>query len=61
VLLAAPAAPWALLALAALPLAAAPVRLVTGGATGAALVPVLRDTGRLELVYGLLLGVGLAF
>jgi 1,4-dihydroxy-2-naphthoate octaprenyltransferase len=59
-LLAAPAAPWALLALAALPLAVAPARLVIGGATGAALVPVLRDTGRLELVYGLLLGLGLA-
>ncbi len=51
---------WALLALLALPLAVPPVRVVMGGATGSSLVPVLRDTGRLELVYGLLLGLGLA-
>ena len=52
--------PWALLALASVPLAVGPVRRVLGGARGPALVPVLADTGRLELVYGLLLGVGLA-
>lgn len=52
--------PWALLALAALPMAAAPARTVLGGARGRALVAVLRDTGRLELAYGVLLGLGLA-
>ena len=39
----------------------APLRAVLGGAEGRALLPVLRDTGRLELAYGLLLGLGLAF
>lgn len=53
--------PAALLALLAAPLAVAPLRAVRSGATGPALLPVLRDTGRLELVFGLLLGVGLAF
>ena len=60
VLAAAVRAPSALLALASLPLAVTPVRTVRAGATGPALVPVLRDTGRLELAYGLLLGLGLA-
>jgi 1,4-dihydroxy-2-naphthoate octaprenyltransferase len=50
----------ALLALLAVPLAVRPVRTVLTGAAERALLPVLRDTGRLELVYGLLLGVGLA-
>jgi len=54
------ATPWALLGLAALPLAVAPVRRVLTGTRGLALVPVLRDTGRLELVYAALLGLGLA-
>jgi 1,4-dihydroxy-2-naphthoate octaprenyltransferase len=61
VLLAAPAAPWALLALAALPLAVVPVRLVAGGAAGAAVVPVRGVTRGLVLVDGLVLGLGLAF
>ena len=52
--------PWALLALLAAPLAARPVRVLTGGATGPALIPVLRDTGRLQLAYAVLLTVGLA-
>jgi 1,4-dihydroxy-2-naphthoate octaprenyltransferase len=52
--------PWALLGLLALPLAVGPLRAVLGGATGRALLPVLRDTGRLVLAYGLLLGVGCA-
>jgi 1,4-dihydroxy-2-naphthoate polyprenyltransferase len=52
--------PGALLGLLAAPLAVAPLRAVTTGATGRALLPVLRDTGRLVLVYGLLLGAGLA-
>ena len=52
--------PFALLALLAFPLALAPIRRITGGATGLALLPVLRDTGRLELAYAVLLAVGLA-
>ncbi len=56
----APATPGALLAVAALPAATAPARTVRRGDTGLALLPVLRDTGRLELVYAALLGVGLA-
>jgi 1,4-dihydroxy-2-naphthoate octaprenyltransferase len=60
VLAAAVVVPWALLALACLPLTVRPLRTVLGGAAGPSLVPVLRDTGRLELVYGLLLGLGLA-
>lgn len=56
----APVSPGALLALAAGLLAVAPVRAVSGGATGPALLPVLADTGRLDLVYSLLLAAGLA-
>ena len=52
--------PWALLALGAAPLAAAPVRRVLGGATGLDLVPVLAGTGLLQLAYGVLLAAGLA-
>ena len=52
--------PWALLAWAAAPLAAAPLRLVAGGAAGRDLIAVLRDTGRLQLVYAVALGIGLA-
>lgn len=59
VLAAVPQRPWALLALAAAPLAVGPLRTVLSGARGPALVPVLRDTGRLELGYGLLLAIGL--
>jgi 1,4-dihydroxy-2-naphthoate polyprenyltransferase len=51
---------WCLLALAALPLAANPVRRVLGGTVGRDLISVLRDTGRLQLAYALLLGLGLA-
>ncbi|RZS79039.1 1,4-dihydroxy-2-naphthoate prenyltransferase [Motilibacter rhizosphaerae] len=56
----APARPGALLALLALPLAAAPVRVVRSGARGRDLIPVLAGTGRLQLAYGALLGLGLA-
>jgi len=52
--------PWALLALGGIVLAVSPVRTVLGGATGAALVPVLRETGVLELAVAVLLAVGLA-
>jgi 1,4-dihydroxy-2-naphthoate octaprenyltransferase len=56
----APARPLSLLALAALPLAFAPVRQVRDGATGINLIAALGQTGRLELAYGALLTVGLA-
>jgi len=52
--------PWALLALLAIPLAVPPVRQVLGGARGRALIVVLGATGRLEFVYAVLLGLGLA-
>jgi 1,4-dihydroxy-2-naphthoate octaprenyltransferase len=38
-----------------------PLRAVRRGATGRDLLPVLRDTGRLELAYGVLLGLALWF
>ncbi len=56
----APAHPAALIALAAVALAARPSRLIRSGATGRDLIAVLRDTGRLELVYAALLAAGLA-
>jgi 1,4-dihydroxy-2-naphthoate octaprenyltransferase len=52
--------PWALLALLCLPLALPAVQTVRSGAQGLALLPVLAGTGRLALVYALLLAVGLA-
>jgi 1,4-dihydroxy-2-naphthoate octaprenyltransferase len=52
--------PWALLALAAVPLAVPPTRVVLGGGTGPALIAALRSTGQLTLVTGVLLAVGLA-
>jgi 1,4-dihydroxy-2-naphthoate octaprenyltransferase len=52
--------PWALIALLALPLAARPMQRLASGATGMALIPVLGDTGRLQLVFGGLLALGLA-
>jgi 1,4-dihydroxy-2-naphthoate octaprenyltransferase len=48
------------LVVAAVPLAVRPVRAVLGGATGAALIPVLGETGRLQLAWGLLATLGLA-
>ncbi len=51
--------PGALLALLAAPLAVVPVRTVRAGARGPGLLPVLGWTGRLQLVGGLLLAVGL--
>ncbi len=51
--------PWCLLALGALPLAVPTVRLITGRATGGALIPALAGIGRLELVYAVLLTAGL--
>jgi 1,4-dihydroxy-2-naphthoate polyprenyltransferase len=49
-----------LLGLAAIPLAIRPVRSVLGGATGGALIPVLGETGKLQLAWGLLVTIGLA-
>ncbi|MDQ6947288.1 MAG: hypothetical protein M3256_13700, partial [Actinomycetota bacterium] len=52
--------PLALLALAALPLAAPPIRRVRSGEAGRGLVDVLVATGRLQLVFGFLLAAGIA-
>lgn len=49
----------ALLALLAIPLAVPPIRQVRAGAAGRDLIPVLGATGRLQLVFGLLLTAGL--
>ena len=56
----APAAPLALITLAAVPLAAGPVRQVLGAASGRDLIVVLGETGRLQLAFGILLTAGLA-
>jgi len=56
----APAAPFTLLTLAAVPLAAGPIRQVLRSATGRGLIAVLGETGRLQLAFGLLLTAGLA-
>lgn len=50
----------AVLAFAALPFANRPVRTVLEGARGPALIPALGGTGRVQLLYGMLLAVGLA-
>ncbi|GAA3412752.1 1,4-dihydroxy-2-naphthoate polyprenyltransferase [Streptosporangium vulgare] len=52
--------PFAALALLAAPLAVAPVKAVRAGTTGPALIATLQQTGRFQLVYGLLLTIGLA-
>ncbi|HKH24704.1 MAG TPA: 1,4-dihydroxy-2-naphthoate polyprenyltransferase [Acidimicrobiales bacterium] len=49
----------AALALAAVPLARRPLIAVLGGARGGELVPVLGDTGRVQLAFGALLALGL--
>jgi 1,4-dihydroxy-2-naphthoate polyprenyltransferase len=54
------ARPWALLALAAIGLAVKPIKRVAAGETGRGLVEVLVATGRLHLVFGLLLAAGIA-
>ena len=51
--------PWALLALGALPLAVKAIVPVRAGAVGRDLIPVLEATGKTQLVYGILLTVGL--
>ena len=50
---------WALLALAATPLAIDPVRLALSNRSGRALLPMLGATARLQLVTGTLLTIGL--
>lgn len=52
--------PAALAVLIAAPVAVAPIRTVSGGATGRELIAVLGGTGRLQLAFGLLFSVGLA-
>ncbi|GHE28325.1 1,4-dihydroxy-2-naphthoate octaprenyltransferase [Streptosporangium violaceochromogenes] len=52
--------PFAGLAVLAAPFAIAPVKTVGQGANGPALIAALQQTGRLQLVYGLLLTTGLA-
>ncbi len=49
-----------LLGVLAAPLAIQPIRSVLGGATGGALIPVLGETGKLQLAWGLLVTIGLA-
>ena len=53
------ARPAAALALFTTPFAVPPVRRVLSGATGPALIPVLADTGRLQLLFGVVLALGL--
>ncbi len=59
-LAAAGGAPWALLTFVTLPLVARLVRQVLGPASGPALVPLLRDTGLLQLAFSVALAIGLA-
>ena len=51
--------PWALLALAALPLAVTPVRLVLTRSDPPSLIAALVATSRLEVIVAVLLGAGL--
>jgi 1,4-dihydroxy-2-naphthoate octaprenyltransferase len=51
---------WALLALLAAPLSLPATRKVLGGAKGPELIPVLGDTAKLQISYGVLLAIGLA-
>ncbi|GGS46540.1 1,4-dihydroxy-2-naphthoate octaprenyltransferase [Planobispora rosea] len=56
----APWHPFAALGVLAAPLAIDPVRAVRAGAVGPALITTLQQTGRLQMVFGLLFTVGLA-
>lgn len=58
-LLMVPSRRWSILALLAAPAAIAPIRTVVQGATGLDLIPVLGGTGRLQLIFGILLTAGL--
>jgi len=50
---------WALVVLVAVPAALPPLRAVFAGAKGLDLIPVLGGTGKLQMVFGLLLTIGL--
>ena len=50
----------AALAFVALPSARKPAEIVLGGATGRELIPVLGRTGRVQLIFGVFLAIGLA-
>ncbi|MEV4256917.1 1,4-dihydroxy-2-naphthoate polyprenyltransferase [Spirillospora sp. NPDC049652] len=52
--------PWVLIALLAAPFSVPPTQKVIQGAKGRDLIPVLGMTARLQIVYGVLLAVGLA-
>jgi 1,4-dihydroxy-2-naphthoate octaprenyltransferase len=52
--------PIALFALIAAPAALRPIHVIRSGATGKALIPVLIDTGRMELAFGVLFFVSLS-
>lgn len=54
------ATPWCLAGLVALPLAVRAARPVRAGSGGAALIPVLRDTGLTMLVWSIAVGTALA-
>lgn len=51
---------WVLVTLVVFALAVNPVRIVMGGATGAALIPALKSTGLLVLGYGVAVALALA-
>jgi len=58
--LVAPSRPYALIALVAVPLGLRPGAVVMAGAEGPELLPVLAATGRIQVVVGLLLTIGIA-
>lgn len=51
--------PWVLLAVLVIPVAVGPARRVIGGAAGPQLIHVLQDTGQVQLLYGILLAMGI--
>ncbi|WP_426563484.1 1,4-dihydroxy-2-naphthoate polyprenyltransferase [Angustibacter sp. McL0619] len=53
--------PWVLVTLASAVLLLPAVRAVVGGGVGRQLIPALRDTGRAELAFGVLIALALAF
>lgn len=50
---------WSVLVLVAVPAAIGPLRTVFAGAKGLALIPVLGGTGKLQMIFGVLLAVGI--
>ena len=51
---------WALIALGGLAAGRDPIQQVLGGASGPELIPILGETGKTQLLFGLLLAVGLS-